>query len=442
MSSNPETGDVKSEIIITTILLEGSYPTLVSIDGASGHDLQRQIEPPLIGRRLTLRSLSTNENGEEVLASPADETVAAMGQFMGRVFHVCDGRRYESPLPEVPHWRDRLRTFRNYTHETFARHQNHLSEAMQNEYASRDSWPFTYRVHSDVEDYLKDGGQLTGPGDMPRPAREYAERLRRAVKSAKSFDELCAVPPDTVKIAFTTEILEPFKLMRASPSRSGEEDDGRSLDDWTVLVAKPRVECRVTDDSPEWVKSGKFAQDTYINSIIESIDKSSPPEPTAALSRDRTVDDFVQGTQRFEDNVFEEVAYDVAHQLSFTSDQERTDEVVLSGGETGDASLEEGQLVDGHLVKVAWLEPSMFESFYGLPPRERRFYSKRLVEYETSIKEGFAEMQSERDHQVPGTGDAVSFGKTSWGTWPQRQEDLSEAVGALDFAFVRDELSQ
>ncbi|ODN77303.1 hypothetical protein L198_08038 [Cryptococcus wingfieldii CBS 7118] len=442
MSSNPETGDVKSEIIITTILLEGSYPTLVSTDGASGRDLQRQVEHPLIERRLTLRSSSTNENGEEVLASPAHETVVAMGQFMARVFRVCDERQYESPLPILPQWRDPSGRFRQYTNESFARHQNHLSEAMQNEYASRDSWPFTYRVHSDVEDYLKDGGQLTGPGDMPRRPREYADRSRRAVKSAKSFDELCAVAPDTVKIAFTTDVLEPFKLMRASSSRSGEEDDGRSLDDWAISDVKPSVECRITDDSPEWVKSDKRVQDAYINSIFESIDKSFTPEP-APLSRDRTADDFVQDTQRYEHILFEEAAFDVAHQLSFTSDQERTnEEEVLRGGETGDASSEVGQPVDGHLVNVAWLEPSMFELFCGLPPKERRFYSKRLVEYETSIKEGLAAMKNERDHQVTGTGDAVSSGKKTWGTWPQRQEDLSEAVGAPDVAFARIELSQ
>ncbi|TYJ53926.1 hypothetical protein B9479_005401 [Cryptococcus floricola] len=285
-------------------------------------------------------------------------------------------------------------------------------------YASRDSWPFTYHVYPNVKEFMDDGGELLGPEDLPMEQIEYADRLARAVKSAKGFDGLVEVSPDNIKLAFTTEVVKPLRLVRPPPSY--EDDEERSLEDWGVLEPEASVVCQVTDDSPEWIKRNRGAQDSYGRSILKAIGASFNPTSTIELELETTADMFVQDTKTYEHLLFRHAAYTAASQVSFMKDGGHTDESLLLEMEMNGVEADENDpIVDGHLVKAAWLDPSMFDALTGKPPRGREYYTKRFLEYGDSIKVGLATMRRELEQGSEEVDGFVTTEAREWGTWTQ-----------------------
>ncbi|ODN77313.1 hypothetical protein L198_08048 [Cryptococcus wingfieldii CBS 7118] len=219
-------------------------------------------------------------------------------------------------------------------------------------------------------------------------------------------------------MAFTTEVLNPLRLVRSPLSY--EDDEERSLEDWGLLDAEASVVCKVTDDSPEWIKRNRGAQDSYGRSILKAIGASFNPRSTVELELETTVDDFVQDTRIYEHLLFRHAAYTTASQVSFMKDGVHTDESLLHAMEmNGVEADEDDTIVDGHLVKAVWLDPSMFDALTGKPPRGREYYSKRFLEYRDSIKEGLATMRREFEQRSEEVDGFVTTEAREWGTWTQ-----------------------
>ncbi|ODN77308.1 hypothetical protein L198_08043 [Cryptococcus wingfieldii CBS 7118] len=414
--SSPQSNNTRSELLATTILVEGCFPTLIAT-GASDDGHHKHVSYPVIDARAFVKSFQSDGHGREVSVPVPIEVEEAAKEYMDMVGRVCERLQSEPPLPQ---WDGTITAFRQYTNRAHTRRQNQLSEVVPHVYASRDTWPFTCRVHANVQELLEDGGQLLGPEDQPMEPSHYADRLTRTVKSAKNLDLLSHVSPGTIKIVFTTHLTEPLRLVKKDADSSNNEgEDIRPLHDWGLLYPQESVECQVTDDSPEWIKRNRAAQEAYRQSIIEAIGDSTDPGTSVELTVETTADDFVQDTKRYEQLLFREAAYITANQVSFREGE--THRVGAPSIDTDDLEMEddEGELVDGHLVKAVWLDPSMFAVLTGQQPKGREFYSKKFSEYKTSIEEGLATMRREVEQGRSEVDDFVPSGAREWGTWTQ-----------------------
>ncbi|ODN77302.1 hypothetical protein L198_08037 [Cryptococcus wingfieldii CBS 7118] len=417
--SSPQSNNTRSTIFATTILLDGCLPTL----GFSRGKVEKEVEPPRMEvRRSSLLSFRDDgDGGEEVQVPPPVEVAEAAQEYMSTVSLTLEQEQDALSRLTLPQWGDATTKYRRYTSEALTARQNQLSAIMSDVYSSRDAWPFNYTLHPKLEEFLHDGGQLVGPDDIAMDHKEYLKRSQRAVKSARGFDELCEASPDTVKIAFTTELNRPLQLVRAPSLLSPDgESGGRSLIGWSLSHPEVSIGCRVTDDSPQWVMRNEGAQKAYGDSVKADIEASEHDIKSLTLSPETTADDFAEYTQRYENSVFVKAAYLTAKRLTYVDDGECTDEGMLREQmETDGEDTADVRLVDGHLVKAAWLNPCMYAVVTGQLPRERGFYTSRHEEYKNSIKEGLAVMQSELDQQErrAETADVGSSAATTWGTW-------------------------
>ncbi|ODN73134.1 hypothetical protein L202_07700 [Cryptococcus amylolentus CBS 6039] len=240
---------------------------------------------------------------------------------------------------------------------------------------------------------------------------DYTQRLERAVKRAKSLEELEApLPPDTVSIVFTTEIIQPTRLVRVPITE--EEEDGAELPEGNWTVAPPRARfLSAVMDSPERVQTDDAAQDEYTRSVGEAIGIMTFADISdVQLGPEITCEDFVRNTSQCEHSLFRHAAFDVANQLSNTQ-------------QVGADNLDEdGRPADGqHLVKAVWLEPSMFSVYVDRPIEDAANYA-RTVDYMGSILSGLAMMRGgergpqNRDDEMDDDG-AESEDEGVWGAY-------------------------
>ncbi|TYJ53925.1 hypothetical protein B9479_005400 [Cryptococcus floricola] len=412
--SSPQSSNTRSELLATAILVDGCFPTLIAT-GSSDDGHQKHVPYPVIDAHSFVKSFRSDGHGGEVSVPVPIEVTEAAKEYMDMVGRVCERLQNEPPLPQ---WDETFTAFRKYTYRAYTRRQNLLSDIHPQVYASRDAWPFTCHVHANVKEFLENGGQLFGPEDQPMEQSHYAERLTRAVKSAKNLDLLSHVSPGTIKIVFSTHLTEPLRLVKDDPDSSNNEgEDIRPLDDWWLIYPEASVEFQVTDDSPHWIKRNRAAQEAYRQSIIEAIDNSA--DLGVELTVETTADDFVQDTKRFEHLLFREAAYTTADQVSFKEGE--THRVGAPSIDTDDSEMDDGEeeLVDGHLVQAVWLDPSMFAVLTGQQPKGREFYSKKFSEYKTSIEEGLATMRREVEQGRSEVDDSVPSEAREWGTWTQ-----------------------
>ncbi|ODN94635.1 hypothetical protein L198_04773 [Cryptococcus wingfieldii CBS 7118] len=195
----------------------------------------------------------------------------------------------QSTWDEQPEWGEPYGSFALYTSQSQKNQLGQLSDIMQRVYATEeDKPPFTYRVHSSVEDYLEDGGEMRGPEDRPSLWDHYKERLEREFDSSRYLDKLCEESPGTVKIVFTT------RLTRTVPSSSSGGDDPRTSG-WKVLDPEFSVSRKVMDDCPRAIREDKEAPAVYKRSIyrqIESLVHNHNSGSYFELGDDTTVKEF------------------------------------------------------------------------------------------------------------------------------------------------------
>ncbi|ODN98975.1 hypothetical protein I350_07124 [Cryptococcus amylolentus CBS 6273] len=278
-----------------------------------------------------------------------------------------------------------------------------------------DKPPFTYRVHSSVEDYLKDGGKMRGRQDRPSLWNHYHDRLEMEFDSSKYLDKLCEESPGTIKIVFTTNIEQPTRLMETFPSSSsGGDDPGTS--NWKVLDPEFSVSCKVMDDCPEAIREDKEALAVYKRSIyrqIESLVHSRKIGSNIEVGDDTTAKDFYEDTRKYEQDLCLCGADVASNATSLFSASEQVDTTDAASGDAMPAEDEVSEatrkVVDGHLVKAAWVSPTMY----------RLSYSKKISEYESSIAEGLAKMRGTVvSRRAPNNDNEEAQSKEdTWGTW-------------------------
>ncbi|TYJ53271.1 hypothetical protein B9479_006085 [Cryptococcus floricola] len=410
--SSPQSSDTRSELLATNVLVDGCFPTLIATD--DGH--QKHVTSPVIDAHPFVKSFRSDGHGGEVSVPVPIEVTQAATEYMGMVGRVFERLQAEPPLPQ---WDETIEAFQEYTDRAQTRQQNLLSEIMPQVYASRDAWPFTCRIHANVEEFLDNGGQLFGLDDQPMEPSDYAHRLTRAVKSAENLNLLSQVSRKTIKIVFTTQLTEPLTLVKNDPdSNNNEGEDIGPMDGWELFYPKGRVECQVTDDSPEWIKRNKAAQEAYRQKIIEAIDIPADLGTSVDLTVATTADAFVEYTKIYEHLLFKEAAYTTADQVSFKEGE--THRVGAPSIDTDDAEMdidEKEGIVEGHLVRAVWIDPSMFAVLTGQQPEGREFYSKKYSDYEASIKEGLDQMWREFRQTRNEVDDFVPSEAREWGTW-------------------------
>ncbi|ODN73133.1 hypothetical protein L202_07699 [Cryptococcus amylolentus CBS 6039] len=258
-------------------------------------------------------------------------------------------------------------------------------------------------------------------------AADYTQRLERAVKSAKGIEELEApVPPDTVSIVFTTEIIQPTRLMRVPVS--DEEDDGAESPEgnWKVVPPQARFLSGILDGCPAWVQRDEAALDAYDRLVGEAIGSMTPADISdVQLGSETTCEDFVRDTCQQEHSLFRHAAFDVANRLS-TTQQAGTNEAMLGNTEAGD-NEEDGRPVDGQLlVDAVLLEPTMYSVYFDRPIVDAANYA-RTQEYKESIERGLATMRGDergpedRDDGIDDAG-GESENEGVWGTYRQHDD--------------------
>ncbi|ODN98981.1 hypothetical protein I350_07132 [Cryptococcus amylolentus CBS 6273] len=387
--SGPQEHGIRSELIATKILLETSLPALSST-GANdrgenyGPFLQRRVDQPVIESRFTLRSFRDEGIGGGETAVPVPvEVERAGGEYVSSVEASIEHLQSTIIDASMLRWGDTAETYQEYNRQAHINQLTLLSNVMHGVY-TESVRPFAYRVHSTVNSFLDDGGNLNGPDDRPMDQMEYEDKLERAVASAKGVDELCSESADTIKLAFTTGINQPTRLARSPPSSAGGHGGG--VNGWNVSIPQAKVSCRVMDDCPEWIHKNKSAQISYNRAFFSALDAAVPHEQTFRLGRMTTAEDFMVDTDLYEHGLFKQAAYKTVDEVSFLND--------------GGNSEEDSEIMDGHLVKAAWVDASMFDVLSGRPLRDRQWYSRNRSEYKKSIEEGLDVMRRE----VEGTG--------------------------------------
>ncbi|ODN79944.1 hypothetical protein L202_03825 [Cryptococcus amylolentus CBS 6039] len=410
-TSAPSTDYTRTEVIFTPVLLRGCLPSLKPTTVARrNRDDQRSYETtyvrtvttPRVETRLSARSFCNDGQGREEEVDVPRETFAAINRYV-RSAREGWGPMIAVPAGALPQWRDPSAAFEHCTAQSQMRHLSLPREHTGRSYTNGDGgrgWPFTYRLYPDVQQYLDDGGVLFGPEDQPLKWEDYTDRLERAVESAKNLDELDTVPEGTVKIAFTTDIVQPTRLKRIS--RPEGEDDTNSLQTWKVLHPEISVKSRVQDDSPEWIKRDESAQASYDRSISAAIASSYLPLPSVPLTPQTSVLEFLVDTSRNEHLLFHHAAHNVAKEVSFEVGGKYTDE----DGE---------EIVDGLLVKAAWVDPDMFKALCGEPPRDWRLPAERSWESREAIDEGLETMRKELAGGSSAGEDSAP--EEVWGSW-------------------------
>ncbi|TYJ51715.1 hypothetical protein B9479_007704 [Cryptococcus floricola] len=400
--SSPQASDIRSELVATTILVDGCFPTLIAT-GASDDGHQKHVSWPVMDTCSFVKSFRSDGHGGEVSVPVPIEVQDAAKAYMGKVGRVTEELQSE---PLLPPWDDGI---------------NQLSEIVPLVYASRDTWPFTCRVHQNVLAIGDDRERLFGPERQPMEPTDYAHRLTRAVKSAENLDLFSDVLSGTIKIVFTTHLTEPLRLVKEDPDSSNNEgEDIGPLNGWGLILPEASVECQVTDDSPKWIKGSRAAHETYRQSIMKEIDIPADVGTSVALTEATSANDFVQDTNRYERLVYREAEY--MTDLHGTFKESETHWVgAPSIDNTDDAEMDddEEKRVYGHLVNAVWLDPSMFAVVTGQQPKGREFYSKRDSEYKTSIKEGLAKMRREVRQGRSEVDDVGPSEARQWGTWTQ-----------------------
>ncbi|TYJ53934.1 hypothetical protein B9479_005409 [Cryptococcus floricola] len=402
--SGPQEYGIRSELIATEVLVEGSLPALSSTgandrDDNYGHFLQRRVDQPIIEPRFSLRCFRDEGigGGETAVPVPYEVGIAAreyLDSVVARIQHL------QSTIPDIStvRWGDTAEKYQEDNRQAHINQLTFLSDAMH--YVNtRSARPFAYRVHSTVDSFLGDGGNLNGNADRPMDPMEYEKKLERAVASAKGVDELCSESKNTIKLAFTTGINHPTRLARSLPSSAGEH--GGEVNGWNVSSPQASVSCRVMDDCDKWIHKNKSAHNSYAKTFLLALDAAVPQEQTFQLGKMTTAEDFMVDTNTYEHGLFQQAAYKAVDEVSVLNDE---------------GNSEEG-FVDGHRVKAAWVDASMFGVLSGRPLRDRQWHSTIRSEYKKSIDEGLDIMRGE----VEGTGasDTAQSEKSIWGTWTE-----------------------
>ncbi|ODN94641.1 hypothetical protein L198_04781 [Cryptococcus wingfieldii CBS 7118] len=386
--SGPQEYGIRSELMATKILLEGSLPALSST-GANdrgenyGPFLQRRVDQPIIESRFTLRSFRDEGIGGGETAVPVPlEVERAADEYVSSVGACIEPLQSTLVDASMLRWGDAAEKYQEYNRQAHINQLTLLSDVMHGV-------------------FLDDGGNLNGPDDRPMDPMEYEDKLERAVASAKGVDELCCESAGTIKLAFTTGINQPTRLARSLPSSAGGHGGG--VNGWNVSSPQASVSCLVMDDCPEWIHKNKSAQISYSRAFFSALNAAVPHEQTFRLGRMTTAEDFMVDTNTYEHGLFRQAAYKTVDEVSFLNDEGNSEE--------------NSQLVDGHLVKAAWVDASMFNVLSGSPLINRQWYFRTRSEYKRSIEEGLDIMRRE----VEGTGasDTDQSGKSIWGTWTE-----------------------
>ncbi|TYJ53927.1 hypothetical protein B9479_005402 [Cryptococcus floricola] len=414
MSNDPQDG-IRSELIVTKALLEGSFPVLSSTGASEGGQnygpfLKRGTSSPVIETRYTCRSFDNEGNTME---SVPPEAKAAMDKFVHsaeRLIRCMPDQ--QSTSVEKPKWKETYGCFSLYTSQCQENQLDQLSDIMHA--TEEDKPPFTYRVHSSVEDYLEDGGEMRGPEDRPSLWDDYKDRLEREYDGSRYLDELCEESPGTVKIVFTTNIEQPTRLTRTVPSSSSGGDDPTRTSGWKVLDPEFSVSCKVMDDCPKAIREDKGALAVYKRSIyrqIESLVHNNNIGSHIQLGDDTTVKEFYDDTKKYEQHLYLCGGHITSNAVSFFSAPELPAE--------DEVSEDTQQAVDGHLVKAAWVSPTMYAVLEGQPSEDRLSYSKKISEYESTIAEGLATMRGTVvNRRSPNDENEEAQPKDdTWGTW-------------------------
>ncbi|ODN73149.1 hypothetical protein L202_07716 [Cryptococcus amylolentus CBS 6039] len=371
---NSRQNEITSELIITKILLEGSLPALSCGGSRNAGEpywsfLERRVDLPIIETRYSLRSFRGEEKGERGEKVPVPpEVEAVVNEFLSSADH---------PESSVAQWGDPVEKYREHTQQVHISELDLLSDVIECAYTVQEPRPITYRVHSTVKDFLDDGGTLLGPHDRPMDQMEYEDKLKRAIASAKGVDGLCAELPGTIKLAFTTNVGQPTRLER-SAAFSGDGQDGEVMGP-KVLDPEISVSSRVMDDCPEWVHRNKAAQVSYSQSFFKALYNAASTDVTIELGPRTSAEDFMVDTKCYEQGMFNQAAYQTTREISSLQ---------------GDGvEREDGQALDGHSVKAAWVDDPMFRVLSGRPTRDRRYHSQRSLTYQDSIEEGLETMR-------------------------------------------------
>ncbi|ODN99013.1 hypothetical protein I350_07165 [Cryptococcus amylolentus CBS 6273] len=361
-----------THLVILPVLLGGSLPSLKQTT------VSRRNHGGQTSHGETTFHIDGEGHEEEVAVPP--ETYAAIERYLRSVEEVWEPTL---DVPALPQWGDPSAAFEQCTTQSQIRHLSLLSEHTGRVYTNGDEgreWPFTYCLYPNAQQYFNNGGVLPGPDDQPLKWEDYKDRMEWAVESAKNLDELDAVPEGTVKLAFTTDIVQPTRLKRIS--RPEGEDDTNSLQSWKILHPEISVKSRVQDDCPEWIRRDESAQASYDRSISAAIASSYQPSATVHLTPQTSVLEFLDDTSQNEHLLFDYAAHNVAEEVSFGVGGKYTDE----DGE---------EIVDGLSVKAAWIDPDTFEVLRGEPPRNWQSQDSRRFEYEKDIERGLETMRKE-----------------------------------------------
>ncbi|TYJ51714.1 hypothetical protein B9479_007703 [Cryptococcus floricola] len=403
------TGHTRTHLVITPVVRRGCIPSLEPITVAPRNDdgqtsdettYVRTVTTPRVGTSISVRNTHNDGEGHEKEVEAPPETDAAIKRYVRSLEEALGPMLDVSPLPQ---WSYPSVAFEDCTTHSQRRHWSLLSEHTGRIYTNGDEgreWPFTFRLYPDVQQYSENGGTFSGPTDRPINWEEYTGRLQRAVESAKNLDELDAVPEGTVKIAFTTDIVQPTRLKRIS--RPEGEDDTNSLQFWKVLNPEISVKSRVQDNSPEWLKKNESAQASYDRSISAAIASSYQPLAAVHLTPQTSVLEFLDSTNRSEHLLFYCATRNVAEKVSFEVGRKYTDE----DGE---------EIRDGLAVKAAWIDPDTFEVLRGKPRRDTQLQAERSWKSAKAIYEGLETMRKE-----PAEGSSAgenSAPEEVWGTW-------------------------
>ncbi|ODN73138.1 hypothetical protein L202_07704 [Cryptococcus amylolentus CBS 6039] len=403
------TSHTRTHVVITPVLLRGCLPSLGhttvarrNYEGQTSHGettYVRTITTPRVETRFSALDLHNDGEGHEDQAALSPETEAAITRY---VRSVKEALGLMPNVPALPQWGDPSVAFERCTTRSRMRHLSLLTEHTARIYNEGDEgreWPFTYRLYPNDQQYSNNGGVLPGPEDQPLRWGDYANRLERAVEGAKNLDELDAIPEGTVKIAFTTDIVQPTRLNRIS--RPEGENDTNSLQSWKLLHPEISVKSRVQDDSPEWIKRVESAQASYDRSISTAIASSYRPLASVDLTPQTRVLEFLDDISRNEHLLFDYAAHNVAEEVSFGVGGKYTDE----DGE---------EIVDGLAVKAAWVDPDTFEVLRGEPPRDWRSQAERRFDYEKDIEKGLETMGKDLEEGSPS-----GLPEEVWGTWEE-----------------------
>ncbi|ODN77314.1 hypothetical protein L198_08049 [Cryptococcus wingfieldii CBS 7118] len=412
--------ETRSELLVTNILLDGSFPALSSTcaegQGSNKDEplLLRHVDPPLIETRFSIRSFRENARGRKVPVPVPTETEEAMMKYLDTVeASIKSLDKYAEP--SKIQWGDSAAAFREETHRVYTRQQNLLRNTMDAVYIEENKRPFTYRVHSTVDEFVDDGGELLGRNDQSMDWTEYEERLERAVTSAQGVDAICAASsPDVLDMVFTTEVIQPTTLL----AKTGE---GETME-WRVLDPKATVACLlIKDDFPETFGNAPEAYESYCQSIFEAMENVYlRPGTNLELGPATTAEDFVQDTRRYEQSLVRQAAFASADLMSATGRSQQTDVVLPreKGKTNDDDAAQDSQAVNGRRVKVAWVDSSMFDVLTGQPSKEPHYYFNRISKYESSIEEGLDRMRKALGDKGEEENDVMVLPeRTVWGTW-------------------------